>query len=198
MYNLGMNNGSGIAPGTTLGGRFSGDAHHRYGGGELRRGRPLQVPGEEIAQDSDSTPKEKALDEDMESDDDSTTMALSRRSSNLSKGSPRHPSISIPKILDRSKTSSSSSPETSPEASPSSPTSKNGTHDPIWLGIVRTLEDLRDWIRQRLDSGEFEEGDKIKRAEAKIKRELGEEKTRTSEIGAESGAVYPILGKVRG
>ena len=179
-----------MAPGATLGGRFFGDAHHRYGGGSLRRGRPLQVPGEEIAQDSDSTPKEKALDEDMESDDDSTTMALSRRSSNLSKGSPRHPSISIPKILDRSKTSSSSSPETSPEASPSSPTSKNGTLG----GIVRTLEYLRDWTRQRLDNGKFEERDNIKRAEAKIKRELGEENTRTSEIGAESGAVYPTRG----
>ena len=71
---------------------------------------------------------------------------LSRHLSSLSKESPRHPSISISKILDRSKISSSSSPETSPEASPSSPTSKNGTHDPIWLGIVRTLEDLRDWI----------------------------------------------------
>ena len=32
MYKLGMNNGRGMAPGTTLGGRFSGDAHHQYGG----------------------------------------------------------------------------------------------------------------------------------------------------------------------
>ena len=103
----------------------------------------------------------------MESSDHSTTMVLSQRSSSLSKGSPRPLSISISKILDRSKTSSSSSPETPPEASPSSPTSKNGTHDPIWLGIVRTLEDTRDWIRQRLDNGEFEERDNIKRAEAK-------------------------------
>lgn len=205
IYNLGMNHGSGMAPGTTLGGQFPGNAQHRYGGGHLHRGRPLQVPREETAQASSPTPKEKALDEDMESSDDSTTMAMSRRSSSVSKDSPTRPRISISKIHDTSKTSFASSPETSPEASPSpsSPTSKvstqDNTHDPIWLGIVRTLEDLRDWIRQRLDKGEFEEGDQVDQVEPRIKREMGEEEEKwISEIGAESGAVYPILGKVKG
>ena len=219
IYNLGMNNGSGMASGTTLGGQFPGDAHHRYGGGNLRRGRPLQVvPGEEkITQDSVSTTsKEKDMDEDMESSDESTTMALSRRSSSLSNGSPtpHHPSISISKIiLDSSKTSSSaSSPETSPEVSPSpssSPTSStNGAHDPIWLGIVRTLEDMRDWIRQRLENGEFEERNdnnddqQVEDKKTKIKLESVEERDETrrtsSEIGVGSEAVYPILCEVRG
>ena len=94
-----MNNGSGMAPGTTLGGRFSGDAHHRYGGGSLRRGRPLQVPGEEIAQDSGSTSKEKALDEEMESSNDSTTMVLSQRLSAFRKGLPVTPVSPSPKSL---------------------------------------------------------------------------------------------------
>lgn len=203
-----------MTPGTTLGRQFSGDAYHRYGGGHLHRGRPLQVPGEHVAAAKDSaspTPEEKkknALDEDMESSDDSsTTMAISRRSSSLSvikKESPAHPTISIfkSKIPDStSKTSFASSPATSsPEASPSSATSdQNGTHDPIWLGIVRTLEDLRDWIQQRLDKGEFEEGAAdVDKVEAKIKRDLGGEKTAISEIGAESGSVYPILGEVKG
>lgn len=198
IYNLGISNGGNMAPGTTLGGQFPGDAHHRYGGGHLHRARPLQVRGGEIAQDNASTPKEKAMDEDMESSDDSTTMAMSRRSTSLSKESPTHPSIFTSKILNTSETSSASSPETSPEASPSSPTSEHSTHDPVWLGIVRTLEDLRDWIRQRLDNGEFEEGDDIGQVEGKIKQEFAEEKIRISEIGAESGAVYPILAEVRG
>lgn len=222
IYNLGMNNGSGMASGTTtLGGQFPGDAHHRYGGGHLRRGRPLKVvPGEEkMTKDrASTTSKEKDMDEDMESSDESTTMALSRRSSSLSNGSPtpHHPSISISKIiLDSSKPSSSaSSPESSPEVGPSpssSPTSStNDAHDPVWLGIVRTLEDLRDWIRQRLENGEYEERNdnnddqqvEDKKPKTKTKRESVEEREETrrtsSEIGVGSEAVYPILCEVRG
>lgn len=233
IYNLGMNNGIGMASGTTtLAGQCpGGDARHRYGGGYLRRGRPLQLlpPGEEEEEikqdDSPSSPtKEKALDEDMESSDESTTtMARSRRSSTFSKSPPaHHPSISIISkkkniLLDRSKTKlDSASLSSSPGTSLSSPTSTstNGgdddSHDPIWLGIVRTLEDLRDWIRKRLENGEFEEkgdDDIINQDEVKIKLEelVKEEECQhgrrggSEKIGSvQSEAVYPILGEARG
>lgn len=71
----------------------------------------------------------------------------------------------------------------------------------VWVGIVRTIEGLRAWIRRRIENGEYEgpeEGREAKEqeaAESKVKKESrdGGEGER-DEHGAQ--VLYPVLGAV--
>ncbi len=167
---------SNMAP-TTLATQFHGDDHHCLRGAHLHRAQPVRT-----TKHVEEYPIENATkfhDEAMESSDDGTVI-------------PTKPCVSTPlREKEDIPTSRHSRPLAvselvidsiiSPGAAPSSVGSRSSTEldernlsvNDVWLGVVRTIEDLRDWIRGRLDKGEYErDGSEDEQKDSKFKDKL--------------------------
>lgn len=147
----------------------------------------------------------------MDTDDDGTAVVETRRSSrSTSKGEDR----ATPQPRSRAQVVSDSmidpalSGGSAPMASPSSGEldERDIKENEVWVGIVRTIEGLRAWIRRRIENGEYEgsdggdgrDGKGQEAAEPSVKKEVqdggdGE----TGEHDERSGqGLYPVLGEV--
>lgn len=174
-------------------------------GGRLQRARPSsRVPTQEkdrVIKD----PKVHDADEmDTSSDDGTAKRETSRSSSPSSKGDDRatpqpRPRAPVSDSMIDPALSGGSGTVASP--SPGELDERDIKENEVWVGIVRTIEGLRAWIRRRIENGEYEgpeEGREAKEqeaAESKVKKESrdGGEGER-DEHGAQ--VLYPVLGAV--
>lgn len=68
----------------------------------------------------------------------------------------------------------------------------------VWVGIVRTIEGLRAWIRRRVESGQFEEPEEGSEKEPEAEKSGVKKEVRDGEEGEDGGGqgLYPVLGEV--
>ncbi|KAL9600575.1 MAG: hypothetical protein Q9219_003121 [cf. Caloplaca sp. 3 TL-2023] len=119
---------------STLGSQFE-DQRRRYSGGRLHKGQPLRRNEDEM---------------DTASDGATTPKARSQRNSPNSANPVPHPQDTPVSNID---------PALTGNASPGSGevTVQSAENSEEWVGLMRTVENLRNWIKARLQHGDFEE-----------------------------------------
>lgn len=181
---------SGMAPTSALGTQFSDNDYRR--GGHLHKAQPLRTA--KIIRAGAMKHAKKIDDDDMDtSSDDGAVVKPSGSSSPLSeedKATPQprsRPEVS-PSMID-------------PALSGATVVSPSGELDEgdikaneVWVGIVRTIEDLREWIRYRLENGEYENSNDGHEDGANG-RVVKTEKDSTNASHAIEG-LYPVLADV--
>lgn len=120
--------------GSTLGSQFD-DQGHRYGGGRLHKGQPLRRDEDEM---------------DTTSDGATTPKARSSRGSPKTASSVPHPQDTPASNIDPALTGAAS-PGTGEVTVQSAENSEE------WVGLMRTVENLRNWVKARLQTGDFED-----------------------------------------
>ena len=133
---------SGIAPTSTLGSQFDNQQRRRYSGGRLGKAQPMERAPKrdddmDTAEDYPTTPK--AVVSSSSSDAGSVIKHQTRRNVNFS-SSNLDPALG------------------GVMASPSSGEMDEGAikANEMWVGRARTIEALRNWIKQRLENHEYE------------------------------------------
>lgn len=130
-------NPSGMAPTSALGAQFDGQSRRRYSGGRLQKAAPMRRKDEmDTSADGSMAPKS----------------AIS--SSTSSETGPN-----TPKVQNRRKDFSASNldPALGGVASPSGEMDEGAIKaNEEWVGNARTVESLRNWVKQRLDNHEYE------------------------------------------
>lgn len=63
----------------------------------------------------------------------------------------------------------------------------------VWVGIVRTIEDLREWIRYRLEHGEYEGSNERREADGPSKKGTGQVDGDGADASVATGVNYPML-----
>lgn len=120
--------------GSTLGSQFD-DQRRRYSGGRLHKAQPLRRNEDEMDTTSDgaATPKARS-----------------------SKSPPKSPG-NVPRPQDTP--ASNIDPALTGAASPATGevTVQSAENSEEWVGLMRTVENLRNWIKTRLQNGDFEE-----------------------------------------
>ncbi|KAL8943858.1 MAG: hypothetical protein Q9211_000825 [Gyalolechia sp. 1 TL-2023] len=119
---------------STLGSQFD-DQRRRYSGGRLHKAQPLHRNEDEM---------------DTTSDGAATPKARSSRSPPKSPSSVHHPQDTPASNIDPALTGASS-PGTGEVTVQSAENSEE------WVGLMRTVENLRNWIKARLRIGDFED-----------------------------------------
>lgn len=132
---------SGMAPTSTLGGNYDYDHRRRYSGGRLQRAQPAESSEDSMdtSDDGAATPKQKPL--------SSIPPGVADRA-----GTKHKPSLGIDPALG---------------SAASSPGSASGELDEdtiraneMWVGSARTVEALRAWIKQRLETRQYDDVEK--------------------------------------
>lgn len=134
---------SNMAPTSTLGSQFDNQPRRRYSGGRLQKAQPIErAPKREdemdTAEDSPMTPKNAAV-SSSSSEAGSVIKPQTRRNVDFS-SSNLDPALG------------------GVVASPSSGEMDEGAikANEMWVGNARTIEALRNWIKQRLENHEYE------------------------------------------
>lgn len=193
-----------MAPTSTLGTQFHDDGYHRMSGGSLQRARPSSRAPKQEKDYVIKDPKMLDADEmDISSDDGTAKRVTTRSSSPSSKGEDR----STPQPRPRAPVSDSMidpalSGGSGAVASPSSGEldERDIKENEVWVGIVRTIEGLRAWIRRRIENGEYEgeeenREEKHQEAKPKVKKENSAALDRAHDKQG-GQALYPVLGEV--
>lgn len=151
---------SSIAPTSTLGAQFHDDDYRRMRGGRLQRARPSHVTQESNAH---------ALQREMRNDNTDYMDTSSTDSTVVNSKNSRTFSSSFTNTLQPQARPELSDSMIDPALSdvsmvPLRPLSgeleeRDIKANEVWVGIVRTIENLRDWIRHRVENGEYEGGD---------------------------------------
>lgn len=152
-------NPSGMAPASTLGSQFDGQSRRRYSGGRLQKAAPMHRKDE-----MDTSP------------DGPSTCKSTISSSSSSEAGPI-----TPKVETRRKDFSSANldPALGGVASPSGEMDEGAIKaNEEWVGNARTIEALRNWLKQRLDNHEYESN--------------GEEQP---EVKDQTPSLYPVLAE---
>lgn len=195
---------SNMAPTSTLGTQFHDEDYHRMSGSQLQRAQPSsRVPRREKELVTIKDPKMRDADEmDTCSDDGTAILETSRSSSPSSKGEDRATPVSRPQP--RALVSDSMIDPALPGASGAMASPSSGELDErdikeneVWVGIVRTIEGLRAWIRRRIENGEYEAPEEGRGATAaaaadsgvKVKKEVVDD----GEIEQSGPRLYPVL-----
>lgn len=129
-------NPSGMAPTSTLGTQFDGQSRRRYSGGRLQKAAPMHRK-DEMDTSTDGLPASKS--------------AVSSSSSEIGPNTP--------KFQTRRKDFSASNldPALGGVASPSGEMDEGAIKaNEEWVGNARTIESLRNWLKQRLDNHDYE------------------------------------------
>ena len=200
---------SSMAPASTLGTQFDHDHRRRHSGGTLQKAQPAmrremikqedEMDTAEDGEDNAPTPKMKALstaDSDCGSDDIFSSEHKQPRSDANVKATKQ--------MID---------PALSGLASPlSSPERDNGLADradEMWVENIRMLEALREFVREKLERGEYEGGAAETREEVGEKKEGGMSMHEDGEVEGEGNGdgdgdgdgdgmsgLYPVLRAV--
>lgn len=159
---------SSMAPASTLGSQFDDGHRRRYSGGKLQKARPIHHgPNSEDAMD--------------------TTEDGPKTPKNAGPSSSSPEPVPAPKPQTRPQKSDFSSSNLDPAlggmASPSS-----GEMDEVaikenemWVGNARTVENIRAWLKKRLESNDYESDDEMEREQPVLKEE--------------SESLYPVLAE---
>jgi len=153
-------NPSGMAPTSTLGSQFDGQSRRRYSGGRLQKAQPLHRKDEmDTSAEGPSTSKDAI-----------SSSSSSEAGPNTSKVQTRRKDFSASNL----------DPALGGVASPSGELDEGAIKaNEEWVGNARTIEALRNWLKQRLDNHEYD-GD-------------GEEDQ--PEVKNEAPSLYPVLAE---
>ncbi|KAK4693161.1 hypothetical protein P7C71_g4186, partial [Lecanoromycetidae sp. Uapishka_2] len=152
-------NASGMAPTSTLGTQLDGQSRRRYSGGRLQKAAPMKLKDE------------------MDTSADGTSVSKSA----ISSSSSSEAGPNTPKVQNRRKDFSASNldPALGGVASPSGEMDEGAIKaNEEWVGNARTIESLRNWLKQRLDNHEYEND--------------GEDQP---EVKEETPSLYPVLAE---